>query len=102
MSIINMINLISGLLVFVPSILYLMVYAIFSIVVEVKKQKSLEIVPTEVEGVRERRYHVSSKLLKRYDNIKGYKMVAKMGLMFGSGLLSIALMNMIVLWIKSM
>lgn len=102
MSTFNIFTLTIGLLFVVPSVLYLTVYVVLSIVVEIKKKRTLHIVPTELEGAREIRYDVPEKVLNRHKILKKYSVWAKLSMSYGCAFLAILFLNILVSFIKSM
>lgn len=101
MDIYMMISLVIGLLIFVPSLVYLAVYLVFDVIVKIKKKNNRETIPTSVDGVREIKYNVSERLLKRHTKLKTYKPFANLGMAYGSGLIAIALIGVMGQMIKN-
>lgn len=96
MHLINTILLTVGTLIIVSSLLYISIYTISIFIVEYKKRKSRKTIPTDINGVREVTYDVSSKVFKIHNKLKAYLIYAKFGLFLGLVLIVAPSMDFLV------
>ena len=80
-----------GLFILIPSMMYLTTCSVINMKVQYQRIKTKQSVPTNIEGVRENRYHVSEQLLNQQAKLNDNKVFAQLGLILGLSMVLIPL-----------
>lgn len=100
MNTLNTVILCIGLFFVIPSMIYLIIYYIVNTIVLYQKSKTRTSIPTNIDGVKEIKYNVSSRLLRIQTKLKKNRLFGTIGFAFGLFMIGDAMLYILLEFLK--